>query len=105
MCTEQETEKIIKKAAAEFFKNNMLGKDMDTVLFEVTYETLLKIGALIGKLQVMLVCLEAIKDNTPYFEKLDRDTQERLEMTIRGLNKIGNKLEDILNPIIENLEN
>lgn len=104
MNIEETTEKAMKNAAQMYFKKHILGKDLDTVLYEVSKKVLFDLGWVLGQCQILDLCLDAIKSNTELLEKLDSNTKQRLEWTILGINEICEELNNILVPILKGFE-
>ena len=82
----------------------MAGKDINTVLYEVSKKVIFELGSVLGQCQVLNLCLDVIKSDTELLEKLDSDTKQSLELTILGINEISDMLNDILVPIVKVLE-
>lgn len=104
MYTKEDVEKTMKGIAKTYFEEHFLGKNVDYILYEVSRKVMLKLASILGQFQVLNICLRAIRSNTPYFEKLDSETQERLEVTISALDYMAEKIEELLIPNLEALK-
>lgn len=104
MYTKEDIEKSIKDIAKTYFEKHFLGKNVDHILYEVSRKVMLKLASILGQFQVLNICLSAIRSNTPYFEKLDSETQERLEAIISAIDYMSEKIEELLTPNLEALK-
>lgn len=104
MYTKEDIEKTMKDIATTYFEEHFLGKNIDYILYEVSRKVMLELASILGQFQVLNICLSAIRSNTPYFEKLDSEAQERLEDTISAIDYMSEKIEELLTPNLEALK-
>lgn len=104
MYTKEDIEKTMKDIAKTYFEKHCLCKNVNHILYEVSRKVMLKLASILWQFQVLNICLSAIRSDTPYFEKLDSETQERLEATISALDCMAEKIEELLIPNLEALK-
>lgn len=104
MYTKEDVEKSMKDIAKTYFEEHFLDKNVDYILYEVSRKVMLELASILGQFQVLNICLSAIRSNTPYFEKLNSETKERLETTIFAIDYMSEKIEALLTPNLEELK-
>lgn len=103
MYTEDDVTKVQKEMTIKFFKNNFLGKNPNEALYNVMRDGILDIATTLGRFIIIKICLQAIVDDKPYFDKLDTETQSFITNCKLGVEDICESLDRILTPIVQSL--
>ena len=104
MNMDEDFEKMIRDSAKKFFIKNMLGKDVDAVLYNVSKNVVTKLAVDITHFGILQLCLSAIRDDIAYYNTLNFDTKQRLENVIASLEELSARLEKIIEPIYEGIK-
>lgn len=104
MVTKQNLEKIVKENAKEYYKKHILGKPPRLFLGEIASDALIILGKTYSKLQVMLLCLIRITDNSEYLNTLNSKTQKDIHNTKMGIQEICIYLEEIIEAILKGIK-
>lgn len=103
MCNEHDLEKLIKNKAKEYYENNILGKTLNTVLYENSAKIILKLTKILISCQIMVLSLNLLKENNKNLYK--KEEQVVLKDTILAIAEIKNEIEKLIIPIVEGFEN
>ena len=75
---DEDFEKMIRDSAKKFFIKNMLGKDVDAVLYNVSRNVVAKLAVDITHFGILHLCLSAVRYDIAYYNTLNFDTTRDL---------------------------
>ena len=99
MITKEEFEKHYKEKQIEYFKNNFIGKNINTILYDMFKEITIDLMKTYVKFIMISGCLDAIKNDKTVNKKSKKD----ISLLIKCINSISNDFEKILNSICEGI--